>query len=35
MSKYVVGMLLLNPNLPPRTYRSVMKRVRRMRENLH
>jgi len=35
MSKYVVGMLLLNPNLPPRTYRSIMKRVRRMRENLH
>ena len=35
MSKYVVGMLLLNPNLPPRTYRSVMKRVRRMRGNLH
>ena len=35
MSKYVVGMLLLNPNLPPRTYRSVMKRLRRMRENLH
>jgi hypothetical protein len=35
MSKYVVGMLLLNPNLPPRTYRSVMKRVRRLRENLH
>lgn len=35
MSKYVVGMLLLNPNLPPRTYRSVMKRIRRLRENLN
>ncbi|MBO73720.1 MAG: hypothetical protein CMD33_00425, partial [Flavobacteriales bacterium] len=35
MSKYVVGMLLLDSNLPPRTYRSVMKRVRHMRENLH
>lgn len=35
MSKYVVGTLLLNPNLPPRTYRSVMKRIRRLRENLN
>lgn len=35
LSKYVVGMLLLNPNLPPRTYRSVMKRIRRLRENLN
>lgn len=35
MSKYVVGMLLLNPNLPPRTYRSVMKRIRQLRENLN
>lgn len=32
MSKYVVGMLLLNPNLPPRTYRSVMNRIKRLKE---
>lgn len=35
MSKYVVGTLLLNPNLPPRTYRSVIKRIRNLRENLN
>jgi hypothetical protein len=34
MSKYVVGMLLLNPNLPPRTYRSVMSRINRLKESL-
>jgi len=34
MSKYVVGMLLLNPNLPPRTYRSVMNRIKRLKDPL-
>jgi len=35
LSKYVVGTLLLNPNLPTRTYRSVIKRIRKLREQIN
>lgn len=31
LSKYVLGMLLLNPDLPPRSYRMVVKRIRRLK----
>jgi len=31
LSKYVLGMLLLNADLPPRSYRMVMKRIRRLK----
>jgi len=35
MSKYVVGTLLLNPNLAARTYRSTLKQIERLRKTLH
>ena len=35
LSKYVVGMLLLNPNLPPRAYRSDIQRIRKLREHFY